>query len=271
MTPKHFICMATGFLFAGSSLWAEDSRESRMLGRMAEGVSYAERVQMVQNADKSRIGELFEVVANASYAKDLSTAQERSLINETLNRIQQIGDVDSGVEALLEDVSKDPTRDPGVREYALQHLFLWHPKSAYQDDIKRVFWEMTDGSILSSVSLLYLHRLESTGDVRDNQQLDAAILKAMRSYAPRDADKITLMSVASERGLTAGLPIIREWAHGPSWLVSVSAADSIGWLGDANDLRYLKDDIGIETIREGAAALKRAEAHVALRWKGIRK
>lgn len=265
---KLLLVLPACLVLADQSARAGDSPESRILSRMAVGSSYAERIEAVQNADKDDISDLLEVVRNTDMTRGLNTAQERSLINETLNQIQHLGDGGLGLEALLEGVAKDSSRDPGVSEYALQHLYEWYPASNHKEEIERIFWEMSDGSIHAAVSVLYLHRLNPKRAVGEDKRLNNAILKAMRLYAPRDADKITLMAVASERGLAEGLPMIREWAQGPSWLVSVSAADSIGWLGDEDDIRYLKENIAIENIREGTPALRRAERRIALRMKG---
>lgn len=246
------------------------SQETHPVGDSREDVGYAAKIEMVRQAGGDDLPALYDMVRTAGAAYGLNTAQERSLVNEALNRIRQLGGGDLGLEAMLERVAKDPSRDPGVREYALQHLYLWYPDSNKKDEIERVFWEMSDGSILASVSLLYLHRLDAKGEIKGGDKLDAAVLKAMGLPGLRDADKITLMAVTSERGLKQGLPTIRDWARGPSWLVTVAATDAIGWLGDESDLEYLKDDVAVQDIREGKAAMARAEKRMAMRMEGKR-
>lgn len=244
------------------------SQETHPVGDSRQDVGYAAKIETVRRAGEGDLPALYDMVRTAGAAYGLNTAQERSLVNEALNRIRQLGGGGLGLEDMLEGVAKDPSRDPGVREYALQHLYLWYPDSGKKGDIERVFWEMADGSILASVSLLYLHRLDSKGNIKGGNKLDAAILKVMGMTGLRDADKITLMAVASERNLKKALPTILEWARGPGWLVTVAATDAIGWLGDEDDLAYLKEDVAIQDIREGKAAMARAEKRMAMRMEG---
>jgi hypothetical protein len=244
------------------------SQESHPIGDSQEDVGLAAKVEIVRQAGMEDLPVLYDMVRTASAAYGLNTAQERSLVNEALNRIRQLGGGDLGLESMLERVANDPARDPGVREYALQHLYLWHSSSDKKSEVERVFWEMSDSSMYASISLLYLHRLESKGAFEKGDKLDASVLKAMGMPGLRDADKITLMAVASERGLKQGLPTMREWAGGTSWLVKVAATDSIGWLGDESDLQYLNEVVEIQNVREGKAALARAEKRMAMRREG---
>lgn len=166
--------------------------------------------------------------------------QERAALNDVMAALLRVESPESPVEDLLMEVAMDSSRDPGVREYAVQHLLLWHPKTPRKAKVEEMLWTCTEDPVLSSCAILQLHHLGMRTEKGLSRPLAPAVFGAMARQDLRNADKITLLLVAAESGMTAALPIAKTWAEATSEkLVLQAALTAIGKLGGPGDLAFL--------------------------------
>lgn len=228
------------FVFAVSQIGAEEQEQMRMLSSSA---TYPEQLAAV-NGGRYGVSELMALLQNEELVSGLFPNQERSVLNEVMNRLRQMEPPDSGLEDALMRVASDSTRDPGVREYAVQHLFLWYANASRKSKVEDYLWRCTEDPVVSSTAILQLHHFGTKSGATLSKPLAPVVLKAMARSDLRNADRSTLLLVAAERGITNALPFAREWAVGVTDRVVLQAAlTAIGKLGSVQDLGFL-DQLG---------------------------
>ncbi len=218
--------------------WAGGPESSRLLPATA---SYSEQMSAVSGGRYSS-QELFALLENPEAVSGLSPNQERAVLNEVMNKLRKIAAPDSVLEEAFMRIASDSSRDPGVREYAVQHLYLCHSTSENRDVVQEYLWKFAKDPILSTCAILQLHHLGLKKGITLSRPLAPVVFEAMQRGNLRNADRATLLVVAAERGWTEALPFAREWGINTGDQVVLRAVlTAIGKLGDVRDLEYLKE------------------------------
>ena len=216
--------------------WAGEPGSSRLLPSTA---SYVEQLSAVKGG-RYDSAQLVEFLKNPEAVTGLYPHEERSVLNEVMNALRKAEAPDSGLEELLMSLAMDPDRDPGVREYAVQHLFLWHAKTVRKTKVEDYLWRCTEDPVVSSAAILQLHHFGSKSGDTLSKPLAPVVLRAMARTDLRNADRITLLLVAAECGIPDALPFARQWAEAATDRVVLQAAlTAIGKLGDSRELEFL--------------------------------
>lgn len=221
---------------AGLAMAGEDrSRPTVPSGAL----SYAELRAAVKEGRYDAEG-LRRLLRDPESTTGLLPNQERAAMNDVMAALLRVESPETPVEDFLMEVAMDSSRDPGVREYAMQHLLLWHPKTPRKAKVEALLWTCTEDPVLSSCAILQLHHLGRRSETGLSRPLASAVLEAMARQNLRNADKITLLLVAAENGMVEALPTAKVWAESASdKLVLQAALTAIGKLGTAGDLAFL--------------------------------
>lgn len=231
-------CLVAGLLcsLAGLSMAGED----RVLPPAPAGVLSYTDLRTAVKEGRYDAEELRRLLQDPEATTGLLPNQERAALNEVMAALLRVEPPESPVEDLLMEVAMDSSRDPGVREYAVQHLLLWHPKTLRKAKVEEMLWKCTEDPVLSSAAILQLHHLGNRNGTGLSRPLGPAVLEAMARRDLRNADKITLLLVAAENGMAEALPTAKAWVESASdKLVLQAALTAIGKLGAAGDLAFL--------------------------------
>lgn len=231
-------CLLLGLLCgtAGLAMAGED----RPRPSVPAGVlSYSELKEAVKEGRYDAEG-LRRLLRDPEATTGLRPNEERAALNDVMVALIRMEPPESPVEDLLMGVASDPARDPGVREYAVQHLLIWYPKTPRKAKVEEMLWKCAEDPVLSSCAILQLHHLGNRAEKGLSRPLTPAVLGAMARQNLRNADKITLLLVAAENGMDDALPTAKAWAEATSdKLVLQAALTAIGKLGGPGDLAFL--------------------------------
>ena len=201
--------------------------------------SYAKQMAAV-NEGRYDIPALLSLLQDPKATSGLRPNEERAVLNEVMNSLVRMEDASSPLEDVLMALAFDVNRDPGVREYAVQHLLSWHAKTSHKAKVEEYLWRCTEDSVLSSGAILQLHHLAMNNNGVLAQPLAPVVLKALAHPELRDSDRITLLLVAAESGVSDAMPYARDWAEtATDRLVLQAAVTAIGKLGGPEDLAFL--------------------------------
>ena len=231
-------CLVAGLLCGMAGLAM--AKEERPLPAVPSGaLSYTELRAAVKEGRYDVEG-LRHLLQDPEATTGLMPNQERAALNDVMVALLRMEDPESPLEDLLMEVASDPSRDPGVREYAVQYLLLWHPKTPRKAKVEEMLWTCTEDSVLSSCAILQLHHLGMRTEKGLSRPLAPVVLGAMARQDLRNADKITLLLVAAENSMAEALPTAKAWAEANSdKLVLQAALTAIGKLGGPGDLAFL--------------------------------
>lgn len=146
----------------------------------------------------------------------------RVLKNDLLNVLRHQASPPPGLTDLLIAIHRDPTQDPVLRDYALQHLVVWYEQGApdtpkAREQIRAVLEAAARGhDSLAGTALLGLHRLSAREPAFEAAKIDRLALHLVRSGATDPATRITAVAVCAERGLTEALPNIAALMDDPA-------------------------------------------------------
>ena len=237
------LCGMAGLAWAGerSDLPPRDLRTA--------GPSFASYSELKASVKDGRydVAALKEILRNPEVTRGLRPNEERAVLNEVMDSLRRSEDAGSPLEDLLMAVALGPDRDPGVREYAVQHLLLWHAKTERKAKVEDCLWKCTEDSALSAGAILQLHHLATRTKGGLSRPLAPALLASLARPKLRNSERITLLLVAAESGVPDALPYARNWADEATDRVLLSTSlTAIGKLGGPEDLAFLT---GLENRR----------------------
>lgn len=213
---------------------------SAYCGQEPSGIGYAGNVAALKSGNYG-VEDLKRMLLDPANSASLDTVQERAYLNEVMNALRRTAGPDDGVEEILVAVASDSGRDPGVREYALQHLGLWGKASAQPAEAVDALWDFTEDPTVSSAAILQLHHLGGAR-LRGQEAWASVLVEAINRDKLRDADRVTLLLVAAESRIAETLPKAREWALAAKDTVLLKCAiHAVGTLGTQEDLEFLDD------------------------------
>lgn len=227
---------------AGLAMATEDSSPSAPPPQSLQfPATYAEQMAAV-NEGRYDIPVLLALLQDPEATSGLRPNEERAVVNEVMNSLVRMEDAAAPLEDVLMALASDVNRDPGVREYAVQHLLSWHAKTERKAKVEECLWKCTEDSVLSSGAILQLHHLARNKKSVLARPLAPVVLKALDRADLRNSDRITLLLVAAESGISDALPFARGWAESTSdQLVLQAALTAIGKLGHREDLTFLEE------------------------------
>lgn len=179
---------------------------------------------------------------------------ERVLKNDLLNVLRQQSQVPAGLGRLLVEMSRDPTQDPVMRGYALQHIQAWYSQLADKDfplpapeqeraDLRQALWDAlkdTDATV-AGTALLSLHRLSEVHAEFAPEQIVATALKFSQDEACGPLARSTALQICAERKLEQALPAVLELAQEAGSIpLQISAIAALGSLGGPDQVPFLE-------------------------------
>lgn len=234
MSPSRHCLNA---MVAGGALFACITAYS---GPGASGTTYEARMAALR-AGGQGVEDLKGLLLDSGHSAGMDAVQERAYLNEVMNALRRSAGAGDGIEGTLITLASDSGRDPGVREYALQHLGLWRRNSAAPTLIEDALWRFASDPMLSASAILQLHHLGGAR-LKGRETWATAVMQAISRENMRDADKTTLLLVAAESALVEALPKARDWALAAEDTALLKCAiHAVGTLGTPADLRFLDD------------------------------
>lgn len=171
----------------------------------------------------------------------MSLAQKRHYLNEVMTWLRKVNDVELFVEKSLIELVQGDQYDPGVREYALQHLAVCYTQSQYKKLIIDSLLRAVEDSTIGVTALLQLHHLLSRSHCMNSSEYCELVLKACQREDMRIADQITLLGITRERGIDQALPYIRKWLRSSdNRMVLSGSIQALGVMGDQEDIQFLE-------------------------------
>lgn len=245
-------------LLSGGS-YASAGEESRMAILGAPDASYGERASLLKEASRHDVPLLLEVLSNKVAVAGMSAPQERAFLNEVMNALRRLGDSEDGLEDAFIGLANDESRDPGVREYALQHLAPLYRESLRKTEILQTLKAFASTPPLDTAALLQLQSLKETGlPVSDDEFARLVIQSAMREER-RDADRITLLALIQENRITAALPFVRQWAvQSEKRMVVLNSIKTLGALGGEDDKLLLEQVVAGRNLNYATLPVQKA-------------
>lgn len=233
--------LAFGLLWgmAGLAMAGEGSGWSAGPSQSAGSTSYSVLKASVKDG-KYGVETLRDILRTPDMTQGLRPNEERAVLNEVMDGLCRSENADSPLEDLLMEVALNPDRDPGVREYAVQHLLLWHAKTERKAKVKDCLWKCAEVPVLSAGAILQLHHLAMRTKGGLSRPLAPVLMASLARPRLRVSDRITLILVAAERGVREALPYARNWAEeAPDRVLLSASLTAIGKLGGPDDLAFL--------------------------------
>ena len=183
-----------------------------------------------ENLDETRLAALLDYIKSPLYWDEAGADQARSLRNNILNILRD-SKIDAGpIIAALADLARDRYQDPGLRDYALQHMTEWMPQIAGEARARveatlreSLNWkeETYAGTGLIGLSHLTDEKLLSA-DFAVEGALRQIVLSGDYSYESR----MTAMAIAGERKVrdAALVKLAAQWAQDEKILVGARRA-----------------------------------------------
>ncbi len=215
--------------------------------------SYADRMEYLSSVGQYDVSALVSILGDPANCSQMTLSQERSFINEAMNTLRRLYREDAGIEELLIQVAQNDSRDVGVREYALQHMMLLYDVSTHKERIAACLTNTAATPPLDVAALLQLNHLDHTHHVLDRETFADLVLQSANREGLRNADRVTLLALASERQITSILPEVRIWAtNSTSRGVMIGSAAFLAGFGSQRDLAVLNhmrpaaDHLGVQ-------------------------
>ena len=198
---------------------------------------------------------------------------EHVLKNDLLALLTRQEPPPEGLLRELVSLSRDPSQNAVVRDYALQHLAQCAEQptnrfSAGLDLAHATLWEAlseTSGTF-AGTALLGLQRLAARDPGFATQRLDTAAVALARDPNAHPLSRTTALQVCAQRGLNAALPEAVELAQTGATLplraAAVAALGNLGRQGEAALLEQLQTDTNALLQHAATASLKRLRARL---------
>lgn len=190
-------------------------------------------------------------VADPNLPEGLTIQQIRALKNDVLNALCEQPGGEAATAAVLRTLYADETADPGLRDYALQHLVTLterDPSLGWS-----AHWAAIDGknTELAATALLHLSinlRSQVSGlnpqlSATERQRIEAAALRLATDTTAKDPARTTALQVCGQLKLTEARPLAYEIARSDSagMPLRIAAVATLGDLGGSAAVRnYLR-------------------------------
>ena len=191
------------------------------------------------------------------------------LNNDLLNVLRNQTTPPAGLTDTLLEIYRDAAQDSVIRDYAIQHLFLWYEQGAHdtldaKEKIRAVLHEATrQNTSTAGTALLGLHRLSAGDAAFSQQEIDRLALSLALSADTELATRITAIQVCAERGISEVLPTMELLARTSRCVpLRLSAIAALGRLGGPEHAGRLRQVAGgqNEAVRPALqSALRRLE------------
>jgi hypothetical protein len=132
--------------------------------------------------------------------------------NDILNVLRAQTTPPADLTRLLIGMYRNRAQDAVMRDYAIQHLSVWHERDdvvspAERKSIRTVLNEaVRENNSIAGTALLGLHRLAVDLTPSDANELDRIALHLAQSAETETATRLTAIQVCAERGLKEVLP-----------------------------------------------------------------
>ncbi|MCW5553212.1 MAG: hypothetical protein KIS67_13765 [Verrucomicrobiae bacterium] len=142
-----------------------------------------------------------------------------ALKNDILNVLRMQNSPPPGFTDTLISIWSNPAQDVVLRDYALQHLFVWYEQGALDAADARteiedtLFGAACQFNSLAGTALLGLHRLSAADPAFSHGEINRLALRLIQSPATDLATRITAIQICAERGLKEALPAIEAVAQ----------------------------------------------------------
>lgn len=233
---------------------------------------YAQRLAAVHAAGRTlaerpltpaQAASLRAFVAAPAIPEGLSIQQVRALKNDVLNVLCVQSGGEATTAAMLRALHADESADPGLRDYALQHLVTL---SERQPSLGwSTHWAAIDGAdtALAATALIHLSLRDRQGELTpaERTNLAAAALRLAGDATAKDPARTTAIQVCAQLKLTAARPLAHDLARSDqaSMPLRIAAVATLGDLGgDAATHAYLT------TLTTGSEKRLRVPAQSAL-------
>ncbi len=203
--------------------------------------AYAVRIRSLQEeATRAYIYDLFDLLNQPADTMELNTPQEQSFLNEVMNALRRLSDPDEPLEEAFTALAVDSTRYAGTREYAVQHLGAWAKKSANGAAIVQSLLELAEDPVVSTCAVIQLNRLRNTPVAAPADVWPDLLHRRLARPGLRDADRLSLLLVATDQAHPDALPLAVQWAQETGDVHLFKAAvGTIAQLGGAGELDLL--------------------------------
>jgi hypothetical protein len=220
-----------------------------------------------KDLSRSDVSAIYAFLNGHANKEEENLAGLRTLKNNLLNTLQAQRITPYGLTRTLISIFHDCAQDSIIRDYAIQHLTTWYPRSAFDcpdahAQIKNVLEEaVRENSSLAGTALLGMHCLAQTdGNFLPGKIDEYALRLTMASETPLAA-RITAVQICAERRIKESLPKIETLAEAQGQVaLRISAISALGRLGNSQDILLLQklDNTGDPALHPAIdAALKR--------------
>lgn len=183
-------------------------------------------------------------VADPAIPEGLNIRQVRALKNDVLNVLCAQPGEEEATAAMLRALHTDPTQDPGLRDYALQHLATLTER---EPDLGwEAHWAAVEGNdpALAATALIHLAGLDRAGALgsSDRERLKAAALRLASDSSAKDPARTTAIQLCGRLGLTEARTLANDLARDaragiPLRIAAIATLGDLG--GDADAHAYL--------------------------------
>ena len=190
-----------------------------------------------------------------AYLADPSSAKEGNLWdlalkNDTLAVLLRQDHLPENLGALLVNIVSNKTQDLTWRDYALQVFPAYVERTAgWADTDNQALCTVIDaalterGTVLPGTALIVMNRLSATGGLYETNTVATEARKILDQSAAGDPARITAIQILAKTDATNALALARTMAHNEAnpVLERMSAMAALGRVGDADDLKWLKE------------------------------
>lgn len=217
------------------SAWSQGDKMSH-----TESV-YVQNMAALKNAGRHDIPVLLATLTDPSACQGMNPMQEQTYLNEVMNTLGRMDDPEMELESALVQLVGDTTRNPGVREYALQHLGLRYKNSRNKETILSTLYQYASSDDVFATALLQLHRLDRKGLASIDNSYSELLVRAATKENLRISDQVTLLSLINAYKVVEALPTVRMWlSESKAPIVVHGAAEVLKRYGDQNDLEFVQ-------------------------------
>jgi len=184
-----------------------------------------------------------------------------ALKNDILNVLRAQTPPPPDLTRLLIGLYHNRAQNAVMRDYAIQHLSLWHERddvvsAEERKSIRTVLNEaMRENNSIAGTALLGLHRLAVDLTPSDANGIDRMALQLAQSAETETATRLTAIQVCAERGLKEVLPTAEALAQEtdciPLQLSAMAAFRRLGGLPPADTVR--REELRLTEIKAGTS------------------
>lgn len=183
---------------------------------------------------------LLDFVRTPQKPSNLTDSQLLALTNDILNVLIRQENLHDSLRQILTDIYNDPSRSPGMRDYALQHLAsLGGAKPGADMSIQWTAASGTDPALAATAMQQLLYSASHNAlSPADRDRLAAAAFDLAKSDSPAPS-RATALQVCGQLGFAQARPLAYDLARSGTvpFILRIAAVATLGDLGGDDQIR----------------------------------